>query len=202
MFGREIIIIVGFFLTVCCSAGLNEKKSSNVIDSGIVVRASATPNEYLEMLKQHPEVVKRSDRSMILMKYAKIDGLIFVGSDSVKPPKYEPEPDLGVTPEVLNDFVERNKSVSKIDPWFDVYSKVELITLNGSIEKELKELRRKSPNSEGIVIYSQIGRNIDYSQRLLYVEHYTLTGKVTKEFCRISWIHESNDVTQNCKSVQ
>lgn len=203
MFSSRTLLLTLLFLGACGGMGLTKKISSNEHDTNMTLLPSPTPNEYLMMLKDHPEVVERSNRTRLLSKYSKIDGHIFVGSDSIIPPV---TPDLvekpSIDPEVLRDFVERNKSKTKIDPLFDVYCKVELVDLNGPVEDKLVELRKSFPESAGVVLFSQMGRNSDYSKTLIYLEHYALTGKLTREYCAITWVQTSNDVSQTCFNVE
>jgi hypothetical protein len=178
-FNLFVLFILGFGLYSCDIT--NNKKLSKVKSEETNIINSPSPINL-----DSREGWEQGSYSTVLRNLVPIDSLAFVGSKTIKLQKLDILNNLdNVSQETINNFIEKNESIENVKDFFDVYADIELVKIENSVANSLQSIRKQHPKAEGVFLLSGVGLNEDASESLIYVEKYTLEGKVTKKICFI-----------------
>jgi hypothetical protein len=101
-------------------------------------------------------------------------------------------PDL--TNDLINDFIEKNKSKEKILATGDINFAIDIVNRKGSMdsifkwkESVLKSEKKSVWKLKGVVALSRTGFDANHTHTLTYVEFYNAATQLQKKYCLISW---------------
>jgi hypothetical protein len=108
-------------------------------------------------------------------------------------------PDL--TNDLINDFLEKNKSKEKILATGDIHFAIDIVDRKGSMDSIFKwkesalKLEKKSGwKLKGVVALSKTGFNTNHTQSLTYVEFYNPKTQLQKKYCLINWERDGQTI--------
>ena len=96
--------------------------------------------------------------------------------------------------DLVDDFIEKNKSKEKLGNGYDVKISYDVAVQNNSLESLFKIKKKKQPRLKAIIGLSKVGFNFDKTQSLVYVEYFNLEKQLLKKYCLISWKREGNSL--------
>jgi hypothetical protein len=190
---KVLSFLVSVFIFSSCNDAM-KNDLGNYSRENIIKKTPVTPEKKDKPVsEEESEGRKFGSYSTLLSNYVPIDSTVFIGENTVQ------LQDVGlldrlteISPETLNDFIEKNKIPEKLTKRFDVYANLEIIKIESSIATTLNFVKEKYPESKGVILLSRVGENRDNSQSLIYMEHYDLLNNLTRKFCLI-W-RENNKV--------
>lgn len=97
--------------------------------------------------------------------------------------------------DLINDFIEKNKSKEKLEDGYEVKIRHNVIFQNDSLESFFSRQKKNHPHLKAIIGLSGIGFNSNRTQSLTYVEYFNPEKQLQKKYCLITWKRDGIRIT-------